>query len=50
MTLEQAKEIISEMKLKTPVDAQKKLITLALSLGKLGAEAEVVYRSRLMEL
>ena len=50
MTKSEATSIIAEMKEKTPLKAQKALIKLALSRGKLGPDARKVYSDRLGEL
>ncbi|QDP65831.1 MAG: hypothetical protein Unbinned7865contig1001_30 [Prokaryotic dsDNA virus sp.] len=50
MTRTEAKENIAAMRAETPVNAQKRLIKIAIELGRLGDSAVMVYKKRLEEL
>ncbi len=51
MTRDQAVDNVDTMKAETPLDAQKKLLEMALGgLGNLSPEARDVYAARLQEL
>lgn len=50
MTRAEAKENIAAMKAETPVNAQRRLLEIAIKLGRLGDSAMMVYEKRLGEL